>query len=176
MGKPRKRNTLRLTSRQKDDLQFIKEQIQHYININRFHHVVANHAKPGQNVRFYSRGEKHYACKTHLEYMLHETDIKKEKECIMESLLRMEHLISLGESDDFGRYTKMALQIQAENSFFNFRKEMIYSSNMRHEIFSTIRFSDCRNLRSFIIYVEVVHAIWKLFKKIFHQLTGILVL
>ena len=71
------------------------------------------------------KGEEHYDCKAALEYLLHETDLKEEKVFIMEGLLRMEQLISNRESDDFGKYTKMALKIQPENPYFNLRNEMI---------------------------------------------------
>ena len=121
MGRSRKRNVLRLTSQQKDDLLFIVHQINHYIDIDKLYQPFLSK----RNGYMLFMGEESYAYKAQLEYLFHETDLKKEKVFIMYVLLRLEPLLSNYKSDHCGKYVKMALQIQPENAYFNYRNEMI---------------------------------------------------
>ena len=121
MGKSKKRNpnTLSLSLPQKVTCDIIRGRIKHFMNI-----AAANHIN-NMTMRFAGDllEELNYH-KIYLEELFSDTDIKNEKIKLLQDLLRIEQLISSGSSEDYGCYTKMALQMKPEDGHFNFRNEM----------------------------------------------------
>ena len=121
MGKSKKRtpNTLSLSLRQKVQCEIIRGRVSHFMDI-----AAANHIND-MTMRFAGDWlEELNDHKIYFEELYSITDIKNEKVQILQGLLRIEQLITGGNSEDYGCYTKMALQMKPEDAHFNFRNEM----------------------------------------------------
>ena len=121
MGKSKKRtpNTLSLSLRQKVQWDIIRGRVNYFMNI-----AAANHIN-NMTLRFDGDLlEELNNHKIYFEELYSDTDIKNEKVQILQGLLRIEELITGGNSEDYGCYSKMALQMKPEDAYFNFRKEM----------------------------------------------------
>ena len=121
MGKSKKRtpNTLSLSLPQKVTCDIIRGRVSHFMDI-----ATANHIND-MTMRFAGDWlEELNDHKIYLEELFSDTDIKNEKVQILQGLLRIEQLITGGNSEDYGSYTKMALQMKPEDAHFNFRNEM----------------------------------------------------
>ena len=121
MGKSKKRtpNTLSLSLRQKVQCEIIRGRVNFFMNIRQANHI------NDMTMRFAGDWlEELNNHKIYLEELFSDTDIKSEKVQILQGLLRIEQLISRGSSEDYGCYTKMALQMKPEDAHFNFRNQM----------------------------------------------------
>ena len=121
MGKSKKRtpNTLSLSLRQKVQCEIIRGRVNFFMNYRAVNHI------NDMTMRFVGDWlEELNNHKIYLEELFSDTDIKSEKVQILQGLLRIEQLISRGSSEDYGCYTKMALQMKPEDAHFNFRNQM----------------------------------------------------
>ena len=88
--------------------------------------------------------------KVHLEKLFSNTDLKNQKINILQILLSIEHILSNGESSDFGRYAQMGMQIEPTESQFLYRTEKLKVSSYHVSSFSVkafILFSILHNTR-----------------------------
>ena len=99
MGKSKKRtpNTLSLSFQQKVTCDIIRGRIKHFMNI-----AAANHIN-NMTLRFDGHLlEELNNHKIYFEELYSDTDIKNEKVEILQGLLRIEELITGGNSEDYG--------------------------------------------------------------------------
>lgn len=70
-------------------------------------------------------GGEMYNYKVKLENMFSDTDETSEKVEIITTLLQLEFVFGNGESDDYDRYIRLALQTEQTNAYFHYRNRDI---------------------------------------------------
>ena len=116
---------MRLTLEMKNEFILVHERLKCFLYLKNF-------AKDELQNRIRAKfSQELYPYKIKFEQWFSETDVKIEKHELLRMLLRLEGEFSdydFGESDDFGRYSQMGLQIEPNDSNFNYHRGLFLMS------------------------------------------------